>query len=182
MKLCALISVAAMIVSPMIAQNASRAWMADGPNAEYRDELQTFGQFVGAWTFEGSEYHENGSHSTDKGEIHCEWVLEGRAVQDVFMETSRSDNDPLLRGTTIRFFDPKINAWRVTWINPGAGVVRTFIGRKNGKEIVMEGTMGDGTPLRWIFSDIKVDSFHWRGEKRKGSRWRIYEELNAHRK
>ena len=102
--------------------------------------------------------------------------------QDVFLETSRSDSESLLYGSTIRFYDPRIDAWRVTWINPRAGVVRTFIGRKSGGEIVMEGASGDSTPIRWIFSDIKSDSFHWSGEKRTGSTWRIYEELDAHRK
>lgn len=182
MRVYALIFVAAAAVSSATAQSTFPALVANGPNAKYSDKLQTFGQFVGSWTFDGTEFHEDGSHSTDKGEIHCQWVLQGQAVQDVFLETSRSDSESLLYGSTIRFYDPKIDAWRVTWINPGAGVVRTFIGRKFGGEIVMEGASGDSTPIRWIFSDIKSDSFHWRGEKRTGSTWRIYEELDAHRK
>jgi len=66
-------------------------------------------------------------------------------------------------------------------INPGAGVVRTFIGRKSGTEIVMEGKAGNGTAIRWIFSNIKPDAFHWHGEKLAGTEWRMYEELDAHR-
>lgn len=182
MRLYALILVVALTVSQAIAQSTFPALLANGPNEKYGDKLQMFGQFVGSWTFNGTEFHEDGSNSTDKGEIHCQWVLQGQALQDVFLETSRSDNDSLLYGTTIRFYDPKIDAWRVTWINPGAEVVRTFIGRKSGAEIVMEGIAGDGTPIRWIFSDIKSDSFHWRGEKHTGATWRIYEELDAHRK
>ena len=181
MNLYALIIVAATAVSPAIAQSTFPALIANGPDAKLKDKLYTFGQFVGSWTFDGREFHEDGSRSTDKGEIHCQWVLKGRAVQDVFLETSRSDKDSLLYGTTIRFYDPAIDAWRVTWINPGAGVVRTFIGRKSRGELVMEGVAADGTRLRWIFSDIKSDSFHWRGEKRTGSIWREYEELDAHR-
>jgi hypothetical protein len=182
MRLYALILLAATSVSSAVDQSAFPALLADGPRSRYGDKLKTFGQFVGSWTFDGAEFHDDGSRSTDRGEIHCQWVLQGQAIQDVFLETSRSDSDALLYGTTIRFYDPSIDAWRVTWINPGAGVVRTFIGRKSGTEIVMEGTAGDGTPVRWIFSDVKSDSFHWRGEKRTGSTWRIYEELDAHRK
>ena len=182
MRVYALILVAAAAVSSATAQSTFPALVANGPNTKYSDKLQTFGQFVGSWTFDGTEFHEDGSHSTDKGEIHCQWVLQGQAVQDVFLETSRSDSESLLYGSTIRFYDPKIDAWRVTWINPGAGVVRTFIGRKSGGEIVMEGASGDSPQIRWIFLDIKSDSFHWRGEKRTGSTWRIYEELDAHRK
>jgi hypothetical protein len=171
-----------LIAVPLaFSQSTFPALLATGPNLQYRRQLQLFGQFVGSWTFEGTEYHDDGSRATDKGEIHCQWVLEGTAIQDVFLETSRSDNDLLLYGTTIRFYDPKIDAWRVTWINPGAGVVRTFIGRKSGNEIVMEGKAGDGAAIRWIFSNIKPDAFHWRGEKPAGTGWRTYEELDAHR-
>lgn len=173
----------AMAVPPAIAQSAAfPGLVANGPEPKYLNKLQLFGQFVGSWTFEGTEYHDDGTRSTDKGEIHCQWVLGGQAVQDVFLETSRSDKDPLLYGTTVRFYDPKTDTWQVTWINPGAGVVRTFTGRQAESEIVMEGKMGDGTPVRWIFSDIHPGSFHWRGEKRTRTKWRIYEELYARRK
>jgi hypothetical protein len=182
MRLYRMILAAAMTSLPVIAQSTFPALLANGPDPRYRDKLQLFGQFVGSWTFEGREYHDDGSHPADKGEIHCRWVLEGRAIQDVFLETSRGDKDPLLYGTTIRFYDPRTDTWQVTWIDPGAGVVRTFIGRKTGSEIVMEGTAGDGTPIRWIFSNIRPQSFHWRGEKRAGSTWHTYEEFDAHRK
>ena len=182
MRLAGLILLLVTTVPSEFGQNTFPALLAQGPNEQYRNQLQLFGRFAGSWTFEGTEYHDDGSHPTDKGEIQCQWVLDGRAIQDVFLETSRSDKDPLLRGTTIRFYDPQISAWRVTWINPGAGVVRTFIGRKVGNEIVMEGKAGGGTPIRWIFSNIKPDSFHWRGEKLTARQWRIYEELDAHRK
>lgn len=183
MRFYLLILAMAMAVPPAIAQSVVfPGLVANGPEPKYQNKLQLFGQFVGSWTFEGTEYHDDGSRSTDKGEIHCQWVLGGRAVQDVFLETSRSDKDPLLYGTTVRFYDPKTDTWQVTWINPGAGVVRTFTGRQSESQIVMEGKTGDGTPIRWIFSDIRPRSFHWRGEKRTGTSWRIYEELDANRK
>lgn len=164
------------------AQNTFPALLAKAPDVKHVDKLRLFGQFVGDWTFVGTEFHDDGSHPTDKGEIHCQWVLKGQALQDVFLETGRSDNQPLLYGTTIRFYDPRIDAWKVTWVNPGAGVVRTFVGRRAKEDIVMEGSSGDGSPIRWVFSRIKSDSFHWRGEKLAGSNWRVYEELDADRK
>lgn len=182
MKWYATILAVAMAVAMAAAQNTFPALLANGPDSKYERELHLFGQFVGSWTFSGTEYHDDGSRPTDKGEIHCRWVLQGRAVQDVFLETSRSDKSPLLYGTTIRFYDARTNAWRVTWINPGAGIVRTFIAHKAGPEIVMEGSTGDGTLIRWIFSEIKPNSFHWRGEKRTGTTWHVYEDLDASRK
>ena len=182
MKTYALILIASLTAPLAIAQSTFPALLANGPDPEYQDKLHLFGQFVGSWTYEGTEFHDDGSHPSDKGEIHFQWVLQGRAVQDVFLETSRTDNDSLLYGTSIRFYDPKTDTWIVTWINPNAGVVRIFTVRKSGTEIVMEGNAQDGTPIRWIFSGIKPDSFHWYGEKRIGANWRTYEELDAHRK
>jgi hypothetical protein len=182
MRLFALFLAAVVTVPAAIAQNSFPALLATGPSDNNRDKLQLFGQFVGTWTFDGTEYHDDGSHPKDKGEIQFHWVLNGSALQDVFLESSRSDNGALLDGTSIRFYDPKIDAWRITWINPQAGVVRTFIGRKSGGDIVMEGSQSDGTPIRWIFSKIESNTFHWHGEKRVGTKWCTYEELDARRK
>ena len=40
-------------------------------------------------------------------------------------------------GSTIRFYDAAIGAWRSTWIEPVNGRVRRFIGRPSGDEIVL---------------------------------------------
>ena len=127
-----------------------------------RSKLQLFGKFVGTWTFEGTEYHNDGSHPTDKGEIPFRWVLNGSAVQDVFLENSRSDNRAQLDGTSIRFYDPKIDAWRVTWINPETGVVRALISRKSGEDIVMEVSQSDGPPFPLDLGDTMERWFRFR--------------------
>jgi hypothetical protein len=167
---------------PASAQTPLASLLAEKPSEKNRDQLMLFGQFVGQWEFEGVEYREDGSRGTDKGEIHFGWVLQGRAVQDVWMEHERSDKGPLVYGTTVRFYDPGIDAWRMTWLDPVNGSMRALTGRKVADEIVLESKGSDGTQIRWIFSQIKPDSFHWRGEKLTGEKWRVYEELNARRK
>lgn len=162
-------------------QSTFRALLADNAASEHRDKLMLFGQFVGSWKFSGTEYYDNGRRATDRGEIHFHWVLQGRAIQDVWLETKRTDSDPKVYGTTLRFYDPKTDSWRITWIEPRLGVVRMLTGTQVRSEIVLSGQAADGLPLRWIFSDIKRHSFHWRGEKSNGKQWRIYEELWANR-
>jgi len=164
-----------------LGQTSFPALLAEKPALEHQEKLMLFGQFLGAWKFNGVEYHDDGSHPTDKGEIHFHWVLAGRAIQDVWRETERSDSDAKIYGTTLRFYDAKSDLWRVTWIDPVFGVVRTLTGQKIGSEIVMQGGAADGSPIRWIFSDIKRNSFHWRAEKLKETKWHIYEELWARR-
>jgi hypothetical protein len=60
--------------------------------------------------------------------------------------------------------DASLKAWRITWINPVAGHQVQQIGRRSGRDIVQLGALPDGTLTRWMFTEIKPDSFHWTGE------------------
>ena len=57
-----------------------------------------------------------------RGEIHFGWILEGRAVQDVWImrseRTADLGTDYEHLGTTLRVWDPSIQASRITCINP----------------------------------------------------------------
>src|SRR4030095_3264347 len=116
-----------------------------------------------------------------KGEVHAGWVLEGRAVQGVWLMPWRSercakpDRSMNMYGTTLRSWDPVIQAWRISWTNPVSGHHEDLIGRWSGKDIVQLGTRADGTQTRWSFTEITADSFHWTGEAlpTDGHAWRL---------
>ena len=80
-----------------------------------------------------------------KGEVHAGWVLEGRAVQDVWIMPRRLDRSEQLDkkmnmyGTTLRVWDPAIEAWRITWRNPAGDHHEEQIGRRSGKDVVQIG-------------------------------------------
>jgi hypothetical protein len=82
-------------------------------------------------------------------------------------------------GTTVRFYDPKIDAWQSTWISPRQGVVRAFTGRRVKGEIVLESTTKDGYPEKWVFSDITPNSFRWYSVESHddGNTWKLTEEM-----
>ena len=86
-------------------------------------------------------------------------------------------------GTTFRVWDPTIQAWRVTWTNPISGRRDELIGRRHGEDLVQIGTHGDGTPIRWIFSDTAPDSFRWTGEvlNPDGATWTLEAEFLGRR-
>jgi hypothetical protein len=86
-------------------------------------------------------------------------------------------------GTTIRFYDPTIGAWRSTWIDPLNGRVRRFIGRFVNGEIVLDG-LDDDPRERWGFRDITPTTFHWRGESSLdgGKSWYLEDEMFARRR
>ncbi|MGA2680201.1 MAG: hypothetical protein ABSF44_00190 [Candidatus Bathyarchaeia archaeon] len=84
-----------------------------------------------------------------------------------------------LFGTTIRFYDPKIDAWRSTWLSPLKGLVQTFIAKKVNDEIVLELQTTESYPEKWIFSQITPQSFRWRSEEThdNGKTWLLTEEM-----
>src|SRR5262249_230972 len=61
-------------------------------------------------------------------------------------------------GATLRFYDPRIDAWRSTWIGPARGWVLPFIARQINEEIVLEGDFAPDASRKWIFSEITADS------------------------
>ena len=86
-------------------------------------------------------------------------------------------------GTTLRVWDPTIDAWRITWRNPAGDHHEDQIGRRIGKDIVQIGVRPNGTPTRWRFTEITSDSFHWLGESLApdGTTWILEGEFRAKR-
>ena len=165
------------------------ALAASGRSPDIPEAMDLYGWLVGSWELDVVGYADTGEVIHTMAEAHVAWVLEGRAVQDVFINPRRSNRGPDSPkfanwfGTTIRIYDPSIQAWRVNWFNPHDGVRAELIGRRRGAEIVQEGTFPDGTPIRWTFSEIMEDSFRWRGERLEpdGKTWRLQVDFRARR-
>lgn len=154
------------------------------PHPELADKLALFGQFVGDWDIlECRSLEDDGTWSTSRGKVHWRWILEGRGVQDVWTTIDEESQRSIPVGTTVRFYDPKIDAWHSVWLSPVQGQVKSFIGRRVGSEIVLEGKNDRGNSIRWIFSEIRPDSFRWRGEELRNppSGWVLYEEMRIRR-
>jgi hypothetical protein len=157
------------------------------PDINPEDDL--YGFLVGSWELDLVAYSDDDNVTYSTGEAHCARVLDGRAIQDVFINPQRPDRTPHSPkfanwfGTTFRYFDPTIRAWRVFWFNPDDGVRAELVARRRGNEIVQEGHFPDGTPIRWTFSEITPDSCRWRGERLEpdGKTWRLQVEFHARR-
>ena len=157
---------------------------ADRPDPDLKEKLMLFGQFVGDWDIIEARYVQaDGTWVKMKGEVHFGWILGGTAVQDVWIGYREGSGKMSLFGTTIRFYDPKIDAWRSTWLSPLKGLVQTFVARKVKDDIVLELQTIDGYPEKWIFSEITSKSFRWYSEEMhdNGKTWLLTEEMQIQR-
>ena len=163
---------------------------APGRSPEIPESADAYGWLIGSWELDVQHYAGvDVTARSIKGEAHFGWALEGRAVQDVWImprhskrttDLGRSMN---MYGTTLRVWDPSIQAWRITWVNPAGDHREQQIGRRSGKDIVQIGVRSDGTPTRWMFAEIAPDSFHWIGEALQpdGETWKLEDEFRATR-
>ena len=163
---------------------------APGRSNELTDGEDVYGWLVGGWEATVYDYSADGAARESIGEWHFGWVLEGRAIQDVFIAPHRSQRSGQTLsklnnryGTTLRIYDREIAAWRVTWFNPVTGARNDLVGRRQGADIVQEGINPDGSKIRWVFTDITPTSFRWLGESLEpdGKTWRLQAEFRARR-
>ncbi len=158
---------------------------SNGPYPEFKAKLMLFGQFVGDWDIVSVQSPSPGGGRFQEGrEVHFGWILDGRAVQDVWMTYDEHSKKAIPVGTTIRVYDPLIDAWHSTWISAIRRSVQTFAARKVGEEIILEGRTKEGYPERWVFSEIKPDSFSWHSEETHdgGNNWVLTEEMRIYRR
>jgi hypothetical protein len=149
------------------------ALRAAGPLANGGESSDLYAGLIGDWDAEVVDHLPGGVDRRQSAEIHFAWVLEGRAVQDLWISPARKDRgQPRWRagdgdryGTTLRVYDPASGTWRLTWWNPVSGVETHLVGRRVGSQIVQTGADAEGNLIRWVFVELGRDRFHWRGER-----------------
>jgi hypothetical protein len=158
-----------------------------GPHPGLRDALGLFGQFVGDWKMRVRFFDSDGATVYDQpGTWSFGWILDGRCVQDVLIypNSRTGDTEPGRRGigTTVRHYDATADAWNVVWFGAVTGTLIRLAGRAAGDEIVLEGDDVDGSPLRWVFSEITPASFRWQGFiADTADRWRMEQQMFGER-
>ena len=146
-----------------------------GPAADRADKMSLYGWLVGDWTMVATI--EGDSRTPSEGSIHAGWVLQGRAIQDVWSLPG------LFHGTTLRIYDPGLDAWHILWNDPLKQYYARQIGKADGAEIVQVGRNDTGDVIRWRFSDVSPDSFTWTAERSadEGATWQLQRRFLARR-
>lgn len=161
---------------------------ADGPAADRNGKMELYAWLIGSWDLDVVEFLDSGQQRRRSGEWHFGWALDGRAIQDVWIVPRRGERDPAntaakaeYYGSTLRIYDPRIDAWHIRWTDPVVQAYLSQIGRKRGDRIVQEGKDSMGNLRRWSFNEITPDSFLWRGEVSSddGRTWHTHMEYRA---
>lgn len=93
------------------------ALVFDAVHPDIPSSQRLFEPLLGSWHLEVKWFDESGQLvRRQDGEWHFSRVLEGRAIQDVWIVPSRGQRgqDDYEYGTSIRFYDPALGGWRST--------------------------------------------------------------------
>jgi hypothetical protein len=146
---------------------------AVGPASDRAAHTGLYAWLIGSWEMDAVVHADDGTTHRGRGEVHAGWVLDGRAIQDVWILPG------FFHGTTLRIYDPGRDVWHILWNDPLKQYYARQIGRARGDGIVQEGTNDAGEATRWSFSDITPNGFRWRGERSRdgGATWELQAEF-----
>jgi len=158
---------------------------AMGPHPSLGDEAKIFGRLVGTWDVEYTDFSKDGRETHRSGEFIVGWVMDGRALQDVWIVNPSGTRQDREVYTELRYYDPKSRTWPSTFIDVEHASVARFAGGAVGdKRIVFDTQDFDGTDTRWSINDIRPDTFVWREEESRdgGKTWRLLAEHHMKRR
>ena len=145
-----------------------------------------FAPLIGEWDFVWTD-KQNCSECDICGEWIFSWIIEGCAIQDVFICPSRSQRNnnkskDVTYGTTLRWYNAKEHCWEAVYAEKES--FSTLKAKKDKSDIVLTCTNCEGYEMKWIFSEIKPDSFYWRNiiSNDSGESWNVISQVYATRR
>ena len=128
------------------------------PNPSLGEEAQTFDRLIGSWDADFGFPQADGTVRHKKGELHFGWVMDGHAVQDLWIGYPTGEQKERTIGTTFRFFDTKLKQWRIVFINPQYNYVVTTQGGREGDRIVLPVQVRSEDQIFFIVSARRLDA------------------------
>ncbi len=160
--------------------NMIRELQASGPHPTLAEVSQALGRLVGTWDIRYSFISKDGKVTYQTGEYTAAWVMDGRAVQDIWTVDPRAGRKDREIYSTLHFIDPKSGTWYATFIDPEHASVARFTGSAVGQDriVILTQDLSTGKDNRWSFNDISAGSLVFRDEQSAdgGKTWRLMEE------
>jgi hypothetical protein len=147
-----------------------------GPLPSLGDQAKVFGRLVGTWEVEYTDFSKDGKVTHRSGELIIGWVMDGRAIQDLWIVNPSGTRKEREVYTDVRYFDPKSRTWPAIFIDPEHASFARFTGGAVGDDRIVLATQDfDDQETRWSANDIRPNSFVWREEESSdgGKTWRL---------
>jgi hypothetical protein len=162
------------------------ALAANGPHASLGDQAKVLEQLVGNWDVEYLDILKDGREQRRTGQFIVAWVLDGRAIEDVWIVEPSEGRQEREVYADIRYFDPKTRTWPTVFIDPEHASTAKFTGGATLDGRLVLQTSDLGRPQnRWSFTATGPDSFVFRDEFSSdgGETWKLLSEdhLKRHR-
>jgi hypothetical protein len=152
------------------------ALQALGPHPALGDQAKVFGRLVGTWDVEYTDFSNDGKVRHRSGELIVGWILDGRAMQDLWIVDPSFGRKEREVYTTVRYFDLKSGTWPAIFIDPEHASAARFTGGAVGNDRIVLDTRDFGhEETRWSYGDIRPDAFGYREEQSSdgGKTWRL---------
>jgi hypothetical protein len=163
-----------------------RALAATGPHASLGDQAKVLEQLVGTWDIEYRDILKDGREQRRSGQFIMAWVLDGRAIEDVWIVEPSEGRQEREVYADIRYFDSKTRTWPTVFIDPEHASMAKFTGGAtlDGRMVLQTSDLGR-PQNRWSFTANGPDSFVFRDEYSNdgGETWKLLSEdhLKRHR-
>lgn len=162
------------------------ALQATGPHPSLGDHASVLGRLVGTWDVEYMDISKDGKAIYRSGELLVGWVMDGRAIEDLWIVYPSEAGKDREVYADVRYFDPKSGRWPAIFIDPQIASVATFTGGAEGDDRVVLDSQDlvAGQTRRWSFNDIRPDSLVFRDDASSdgGKTWTLKSEYHMKRR
>jgi hypothetical protein len=162
------------------------ALRAPGPHPSLGDHASVLGRLVGTWDVEYMDISKDGTAIHRSGELLVGWVMDGRAIEDLWIVYPSGAGKDREVYADVRYFDPRSGTWPAIFIDPQIASVATFTGGAVGDDrIVLDSQdLVAGQSRRWSFNDIRDGSLVFRDAASSdgGKTWRLKSEYHMKRR
>lgn len=184
---CGIFSAAAGAGAPPAGQHLDipTGLEATGPNPSLGDQAKLLGRLVGTWDVEYADFKKDGTTLHRTGKFIVGWIMDGRAVQDLWIVDPWGTHKDREVYTDVHYFDMKSRTWHTAFVDPQDGSVARFTARELGSDgFVLESNEIGSGDTRWSFNEIRPDSFIYRdeGSSDGGKTWKLRSEYHMTRR
>src|SRR5262249_41111893 len=110
---------------------------ADAPSPALGAEARLWDRFVGTWDADYSFIAAAGKVTHTPGELEFGWVLDGLAIQDLWISYPLAGQTERTIGTSLRYYDEKAKLWHIVFVAPKFAATLQVAGGMEGDRIVL---------------------------------------------